>query len=137
MAPLLSVLKGIYYGRTPGALRGPYALYKQAKKMGIKGVTLDKVYKFLASQPVYTKHRPARRRYPRNRIVATHPGSVVQVDIMDMQRLKAFNENSYILLSYDTFSKTLSGLRRLHRFCHGFERARRVMLRDLLISFAV
>lgn len=115
MAPLFSVLKGIYYGSTPGALRGPRALYLQAKKAKVKGVTLAKCEKFLASQPVYTIHRPARKRYKRNTIDASVPGDVVQVDIMDMQRLSDTNENKYVLLSYDTFSKFLVGVPLMNR----------------------
>jgi hypothetical protein len=110
MAPLVSILKGIYYGGTPGALRGPEALYQQALKAKVKGVTREKVKAFLASQPIYARHKPARRNYPRNTIDASYPGHVVQVDIMDMQRLKAFNDHSYVLLAYDTFSKLLQGI---------------------------
>lgn len=115
MAPILSILKGIYYGGTPGALRGPQALFEQAKKMKVKGVTLDKCKEFLASQPIYTRHRPARKNYKRNTIEANFPGHIVQVDIMDMQRWKTDNEHSYVLLSYDTFSKLLTGLPLLNR----------------------
>lgn len=115
MAPLLSVLKGIYYGTSIGALRGPQALFDQAKKMKVVGVTLAKCKQFLASQPVYTIHRPARRRYKRNTIEASIPGSVVQVDIMDMQNFANVNVNKYVLLSYDTFSKLLTGVPLLNR----------------------
>lgn len=110
MARLLQLLKGIYYGSTPGALRGPKALYEQAKKMKIKNVTLAKCQEFLKSQPVYTRHRPARRNYKRNKIEASVPGDVVQVDIWDLQRFKDYNTKSYVLLSYDTFSKYLQGV---------------------------
>ena len=110
MAPLFQVLKGIYYGKTPGALRGPRALYLQAKKQKINNVTMDKVRAFLNSQPVYTRHKPARRNYKRNNILANIPGQVVQVDIMYMQRFKSANKHLYVLLSYDTFSKYLQGI---------------------------
>lgn len=113
MAPLLSTLKGIYYGSTIGALRGPKALFEQAKKMKVKGVTLAKCQKFLASQPIYSLHRPARKHYKRNTIDANVPGDVVQVDIMDMQNLN--NKNKYVLLGYDTFSKLLSGVPLVNR----------------------
>jgi hypothetical protein len=115
MAPLLSVLKGIYYGGTPGALRGPQALFDQAKKMKTKGVTLEKCKKFLASQPVYTRHRPARVNYKRNTVDANYPGHIVQIDIMDMQRLRDSNQHLYVFLSYDTFSKFLTGVPLLNR----------------------
>jgi hypothetical protein len=110
MVTVLQALKKIYYGSTFGALRGPKALLKQAKKQKVRGVTLDKCKAFLASQPVYTKHRPARVNYPRNRIDASYPGDVVQVDIMDMRRWEAENRFPYVLLSYDTFAKFLTGV---------------------------
>ena len=109
MVTLVQALKKIYYGSTIGALRGPAALYKQAKKQGVKGVTLEKCRKFLATQPVYSRHRPARVNYPRNPVTANIPGHVVQVDIMDLRRFEEFNTSGYVLLSYDTFSKFLSG----------------------------
>jgi hypothetical protein len=115
MAPLFSLLKGIYYGGTPGALRGPRALYEQARRLRLKGLTLEKVKQFLASQPIYTRHRPARRNYKRNPIDANFPGNIVQVDIWDMQRLETSNATLYILLAYDTFSKFLSGVPLLNR----------------------
>ena len=110
MAQLFQHLKRIYYGSTPGALRGPLALYKQAKKLKIRNVTLAKCKEFLKSQPVYTRHKPARRNYKRNKIEAPVPGYVVQIDIWDLQRFKRWNDHSYVLLSYDTFSKYLQGI---------------------------
>lgn len=108
MAPLSSTLKAIYYGNSVGALRGPTALFEQAKRMRVKGVTLKKVQDWLAGQPEYSLYRPARRRYRRNPVEANSPGECVQVDIMDLQLLGAVNENLYVLLAYDTFSKFLS-----------------------------
>lgn len=110
MARLFSLLKRIYYGSTPGALRGADALYLQARKQRIRGVTLGRVREFLSTQPVYTRYRRARKNYPRNPIVANYPGETVQVDIMDMSRQSRGNQNRYVLLSYDTFSKFLSGI---------------------------
>ena len=110
MAPLFHNLKKIYYGSTPGALRGPLALYNQAKKLKIKNVTLAKCQEFLKSQPVYTRHKPARRNYERNKVTAPVPGYVVQIDIWDLQRFKKWNDYSYVLLAYDTFSKYLQGV---------------------------
>ena len=98
-------LSRIYYGDNPAALRGPTALYDQAKSEGLQGLTLEKVKKWLSSQPVYTLYRPARRNYPRRKIIANFPGEVVQIDIMVMDRFKAENLHSYVILSYDTYSK--------------------------------
>ena len=115
MARLFQILKGIYYGETPGALRGPQALFEQAKKLKVKNVTLANCREFLKSQPVYTRNRPARKNYRRNHIEANIPGDVVQVDIWDLQSFKADNQHLYVLLAYDTFSKYLSGVPLLNR----------------------
>ena len=103
-------LKRIYYGNSPGALRGPKALLDQALEEGVAGVSLDACREFLRGEPTYTLYRPARRHYQRNHIVAEFPGAVVQMDIMDMQRFKHANTYSYVLLSYDTYSKYLMGV---------------------------
>lgn len=79
MAPLFSLLRGIYYGTTPAALRGVEPLYKQARKQRLKGVTMSKVQAFLETQPIYTRNKRARRLYARNPITANYPGDVVQV----------------------------------------------------------
>lgn len=110
MARLFSLLRGIYFGSTPGALRGVEALYLQAKRQHLRGVTRKKVQEFLTTQPVYTRNKRARRNYIRNPILANYPGATVQVDIMDMSRQSHGNRPRYVLLSYDTFSKFLSGV---------------------------
>lgn len=103
-------LKRIYYGNNIGALRGPIALLEQARAEGVVGVSLEACKEFLKGEPTYTVYKPARRNYERNHIIATSPGSVVQIDIMDMTRFKHANRHSYVLLSYDSYSKFLMGV---------------------------
>ena len=103
-------LKEIYYGDSIGAFRGPQALYAEAKRQQVDGVTLEACKEFLKGEAAYTLHKPARRHYPRNKIHASYPGDVVQIDIMDMQNFRRFNTYSYVLLSYDSFSKHLMGM---------------------------
>ena len=103
-------LSKIYYkpGEV-GAFRGPKALYNAAKRNGLnKDITLKDCKEFLATQPTYSLYRPARRKFPRNKIRANFPGHVVQIDIMDMQKFK--NKYLYVLLAYDTYSKFLQGV---------------------------
>ena len=103
------LLEKIYYGDSIGARRGPAALHAQARKQGHKGITLKDCKTYLSSQLVYTRYRPARRRYPRNSIIALFCGEVVQIDIMDMQWCRGENDGYlYSLLSYDTYSKYLT-----------------------------
>ena len=103
------LLESIYYGDSPGALRGPKALFEEAKKQGLAKITLKDCVDYLLGQPTYTLYRPARKNYRRNRIEANLAGEVVQIDIMDMQRFKNDNDDYlYVLLCYDTFSKYLT-----------------------------
>ena len=102
-------LERIYYGNSTGALRGPKALYEQAQREGLKEITRKDCEEYLKSQSVYTRFRPARRRYPRNRIISYFCGETVQIDLMDMQQCRAENDGYlYAFLSYDTYSKYLT-----------------------------
>jgi len=104
------LLEKIYYGKSTGALRGPAALYARAQKEGHLNITLKDVKAFLKSQPTYSRFRPARRKYPRNKVIAHYCGEVFQIDIMDMQNVVVENDGyKYVLLGYDTFSKYLIG----------------------------
>ena len=107
---LEQALGKIYYGEyAEGSRRGIYNLYKEAKKQGVPGVTLAKCRAFLETQEVYTKYRPARKNYPRNRIIARMPGHVVQCDLMDMVRFVDENDGiRWLFVSTDTFSKYLA-----------------------------
>jgi transposase InsO family protein len=79
------------------------------KQLGRSDISLSDVKEYLASQPAYTKFRPARRRYPRNPITATYCGDVFQIDIMDMQKHVKENDGyKYAVLGYDTYSKFLA-----------------------------
>ena len=95
--------------RSPRAgLSGPSALFAQARKTGLKEVSLDDCRRFLRSKPEYTHYRRARRNYPRNRIIANSCGEILQIDIMDMVREIQDNDGiRYALIAYDTYSKYL------------------------------
>ena len=111
-------LKHLYYkAGDPGAFRGPKALFESARRHGYKDISLRDCKEFLASQPTYTLYRPSRRNFPRNKIRATYPGEIVQIDIMDMQKFK--NKYLYVLLAYDTYSKLLQGVPLMNRKPNG------------------
>ena len=108
--PVEVLLRSIYTAETAGssgAFRGAAALQKRARELGYH-ITLKDCRRFLASLPSYTENRPARQRYPRNKIQAHFCGHVVQIDIMDMQKVAEENDDyRYVLVAYDTFSKYL------------------------------
>lgn len=109
MAPIFHALKRIYEGNTQGALRGAAALYNQAKKQRIKGVTMENVKSFLASQASYYTQRRARVNFKRRKINASFTGDLVQGDIFILDRFSESNDSfKYALVIVDTFSKHLS-----------------------------
>ena len=111
-----------------GAFRGPKALFQAIRRNGKnKDISLKDCKEFLATQPTYALYRPARRNFPRNRIRATYPGDVVQIDIMDMQKFK--NKYLYVLLAYDTYSKFLQGVPLNNRKPPGIIRGLKTFLR--------
>ena len=101
-----ALLKALFYGKAAGAFSGQRALYEAVKEAGGHGVTMRDVKSFLAKQRPYTRLRPARSVYPRNRIVAYYTGECVQMDLMDMRKDAYYNDGyKFVLLSYDTWSK--------------------------------
>ena len=102
-------LEAIYYGDSPGALRGPQALFEQAKKQGLATITRKDCLDYLLTQPTHTLYRRARRNYKRNKIDVHSPGEVVQIDIMDLVRFSQWNNGlRFVLLTYDSYSKYLT-----------------------------
>ena len=99
-------LKRIYHDvKHPGSFGGAENLYQAAKKDGVK-VTRGRVKKFLQSLPTYTKHKPLRRRYPRNRVYSHGIDFIWQIDLVDLSRFARFNKgHKFILTVIDVFSK--------------------------------
>ena len=103
------LLEKIYRGTATGSIGGPKDLCEKAKSLGYKNISLSECKSFLESYPAYTLNKPARKRYPHNKIIATFCGDTLQIDIMDMQWTKSHNDGYlYVLVSYDTYSKFLS-----------------------------
>ena len=90
----------------PGSLGGIDRLLRRAQELAIPGVTRRSVEKFLKSKQAYTLHRPARRRYVRNRTYVAGIDAQWQADLADMQTLSRQNGGMrYLLTVIDVFSK--------------------------------
>jgi hypothetical protein len=64
------VLEQIYYdAANPGSFTGVEPLYRSAKPFGI---TKSDVKDWLSEQFVYSLHKPARKRWKRNRVIVSH-----------------------------------------------------------------
>jgi len=100
-------LKEVYYDpNDPGSYGGVDRLFRRGKEIGIKGLTRDKVKKFLADQQSYSLHKPARRHFSRNPTYVRGIDHQWQADLADMQGLSRDNSGyKYIMTVIDVFSK--------------------------------
>ena len=61
---------------------------------------------FLQTQYSYTRHRPARKKFPKRKVIATNINDVYQMDLVDLQKFAEFNDRvKYILTGIDCFSR--------------------------------
>ena len=62
--------------------------------------------KELRKNQVYSLHGPRRKKFPRRKLVVYYPGQIIQMDLVDMQKISTKNKNfKYILMIIDCFSK--------------------------------
>lgn len=101
-----ALLEKLYYNLdSPALYGGVNVLLREAKKLNPE-VKLKNVQSFLQNQYVYTLHKPARRNFPRNKVIVPGPKYQFQIDLSDMQSVKDSNDGyQYILTCIDVFSK--------------------------------
>ena len=82
-------------------------LFREAKKL-MSGLTRADVEAFLTSQPVYSRHRRAVRRFKRMATIAPGLHTHWQCDLSDMQRLSEENQGyNFFLLCIDALSRQI------------------------------
>lgn len=101
-----SVLNDVYYSESsPACYAGINAVLKEANKR-LPSIKKKDVVDFLSRQETYTLHKPLRRRFPRNKVVAAGLDTDWQADLCDMQSLKKQNDgHTFILTCVDVLSK--------------------------------
>ena len=78
---------------------------KEARKQK-QGLKREEVKEFLQTQYSYTRHRPARRKFLKRKVIATNINDIYQMDLVDMQKFAEFNDGvKYILTAIDCFSR--------------------------------
>ena len=94
-------LRKIYYDLNhPASFSRPEVLARAA------GVGIEKVKKWLRSQPTYTLHKNARKRFPTRKYVVNNIDSQWQADLADMQQISQYNDGyKYILTVIDILSR--------------------------------
>ena len=100
-------LSSVYYNpKRSGGFGGVERLYSDVKKDGKFDISRAKIRKWLMGQDTYTLHKPARRRFKRNRVIVGGIDELWQMDLADMQPLATENDGyRYLLVCIDVFSK--------------------------------
>src|SRR6266852_1195641 len=101
-----NILSSIYNDqKNPASFSSDIKLYKEAKKIDNR-ITLKNVKDWLSGEFTYTLHRPIRKKFIRNLIVAENIDKQWEADLVDMQEFARQNSNNrYILTVIDVFSK--------------------------------
>lgn len=96
-----NVLKDIYYDIDhPASFSGATKLSKASK------VPIKRTKEWLASQDVYTLHKPVRFKFPRRKVLAYGIDDLIQADLVDMSKFSRHNGGArYLLTAIDVFSK--------------------------------
>lgn len=102
-------LKELYVNvQKPGSLRGVRGLYDLVKSQNKHSdITLAQIREWLRGVPVYTRWKPARKNFERNKIEAQYPGHLFQFDLMFPDAKEEINgfKYAYVLLGIDVFSR--------------------------------
>ena len=99
-------LNNIYYDPKDSASFSTEEKLYKAAIIQDPSITRSQVKDYLLNQFTHTLHKPARKKFQRNRIVVSGPEEQMQADLVDMQMFS--NENNgfkYILTAIDVFSK--------------------------------
>ena len=98
------LLEKLYYEfDRSSALGGVQKLYRAARQYGL---TRLQVVQWLQQQPGYTLHKPARKRFRRNRVFVNGLDEQWQADLADLQNLSRWNRgHKYLLTCIDVLSK--------------------------------
>jgi len=88
----------MYYGpKNPGSFGGVQSLSKVADQPAKE---------WLSGQDTYTLHRPVRRNFQRRRIIVSGIDDPWQADLIDLTKLKKFNNgHTFVLIVIDVFLK--------------------------------
>ena len=90
----------------PGALGGAERLYRRAIELNVPGVIRTAFADYLHGQQAYKLHKPARRKYKRNKTYVADIDAQWQADLANMLGLASQNDGMrYILTVIDVFSK--------------------------------
>ena len=89
----------------PASLLSLQKFYREAKKV-IKDLTYRDIVAWSKQSEAYTMHKSARKNFRRERIYTNSIDYLWEIDLVDVSRLKEFNDGyTFLLVCIDTFSK--------------------------------
>ena len=102
----IPILKKLYYNpkQNPTAFGGSQNLIDAAASY--EGIKPSVTRKWLRNQPAFTLHKPARTNFLRSRVTVNGIDDQWQADLVDVQRIKKYNDDyRYLLTVIDVLSK--------------------------------
>ena len=95
-------LKRLFYNlNETSAYSAPKTLLKQLRSQGSKA-KIQTVKKWLSGQPTYYVHKPVIRKFRRRKYDMSHPGDLLQIDLLDVRNIHHHNKPfKYILTCID------------------------------------
>lgn len=104
------MLKRLYYNlKEPTAFSSAGPLQKASKK------SFKKVQQFLENQPVYSRHKQVRYKFPRRKTIGDYVFSHVQADLIDLSALSRQNKGHRYALSMIDYHSRFAFIIPLHR----------------------
>jgi len=89
----------------PASLSSLGKFYTEAKKV-IKNLKRSDLKRWAQQSPTYTIHKSARKNFNRERIMTMYIDYLWEIDLVDVARLKEFNDGyTFLLVCIDSFSK--------------------------------
>ena len=89
----------------PGSFCGVTGFLKNNK------VNRKKFKEWAEKEDTLTLHKNARKHFPRRRVLVFSTGELMQIDLVDFQKLSRYNKGfKYILVAIDVFSKFASAV---------------------------
>ena len=101
-----ALLKSIYTDlRHPASFSSPYTLFRAAKQKN-PNILYKDVESWLETQPVYTKYRRIKVKYPCRKVLSRGLRYQYQADLVDYSALKRDNHSfTFLLTVIDIFSR--------------------------------
>ena len=89
----------------PYGLSSRMKLWEKGKSIN-PSITLEDVRAFLRSNKTYTLHKLQNKKFPRQKIIASKPKTIMAADLADVRHIRKENDNNgYLLVCIDVFSR--------------------------------